>query len=158
MNRTKAVRTFFMIFAAVIMTVIMTGCNNGVPKGFFTDADFPEQRIAQNVVVTAEFAEYDRYAEEIRFTVINNGDELLGAGTHFRMQKMEDGEWRNVSVTGIFYLLAQSFEPGTTSSYCAVLKDHVKYPLPEGRYRIGIGYERHPTERDAIMYGEFTIR
>ena len=158
MSGIKVFRFIFAVFAAVVMTVVMTGCNDGVPKGFFTDAEFPEQRIAQNVVVTAELDEYDRYAEEIRFTVINNGDELLGAGTDFRMQKMEDGKWRNVLVFGSFHALAYGFDPGTTSTYSAVLKDHVKYPLPEGRYRIGIGYSRNPTERDAIMYGEFTVK
>ncbi len=154
----RAVRIFSGILAAAIMAVFMTGCNDGVPEGFFTDHEFPEQRIAQNAVVIPEFEEYDRNAEEIRFTVINNGDEFLGAGEEFRMQKMEDGEWRNVLVYGSFNLIGHLFDPGTTSTYHAVLKDHVKYPLPEGRYRIGIGYNRNPTERDAIMYGEFTVK
>lgn len=154
MNQIKTVVLVISIFAAIMMS----GCKDQVPKNFFTDVEFPEQKIAENVIVIAEFSEYDRNVEKIKFTVANNGDEIFGTGENFRMQKMEDGKWRDVSVTGEFNLLGYIYEPGKTSSYYATLKDHVKYPLPEGQYRIGVGFTESPTERDTIAYGEFVVK
>lgn len=147
-----------LLVCAFLITNLMTGCDDGKPKNFFTDAEFPEQKIAENVTVTAEFSEYDKDVEKISFMVTNNGDKEFVTGEDFRMQKMEDGEWHNVAVTGKFNLLARAFEPGKTSTYTAELKDHVKLPLPAGQYRIGIGYEKYPQERDVIAYGEFTVK
>lgn len=141
-----------------VFSLSLTGCDDSKSKNFFTDAKFPNQKIAESVTVTAEFSEYDKDVEKINFTVINNSDKEFATGEDFRMQKMEDGEWRNIAVTGQFTLLAQAFEPGKTSTYTAKLKDHVKLPLPAGQYRIGIGYTPSPQERDTIAYGEFTVK
>ncbi len=149
---------FALICLLCVLSLFFAGCDDEKTKNFFTDAEFPEQKIAENMTVTAEFSEYDKNVEKIRFTVTNNDNEEFATGEEFRIQKMDDGEWRNIAVTGKFNLLAQIFEPGKTSTYTAKLKDHVKFPLPSGQYRIGIGYERYPQERDVIAYGEFTIK
>lgn len=145
-------------FAYFVAIATLTGCNNYKSKKFFSDASFSEQKIAENVTITAEFQEYDKNVEEIKLTVANNGDDIFASGEQYRLQKMENDEWRDVAVQGRFTAIAYIYEPSTVCSYIAVLKDHVELPLLPGEYRIGVGFDPYPDDNDLISYAEFTIK
>lgn len=149
---------FFALICVFITAAMFSGCSKNKSKPLFTDIILPEQNIAEDVTATAEFPEYDGDVEEIKIFVANNGERNFGTGEMFRMQKMENGEWRDLAVRGTFKAIAQIFEPGINSTYTAKLKDHVKLPLPSGEYRIGVGFEIYPTEDDLIAFAEFTIK
>lgn len=149
---------FFVLICVFITVAMFSGCSKKKPEALFTDIILPEQNIAEDVIATAEFSEYDGDVEKIKIYVANNSERNFATGEIFRMQKKENGEWRDLVVRGAFTAVAQIFEPGTNSTYTAKLKDHVKLPLPSGDYRIGVGFEIYPTEDDLIAFAEFTIK
>ena len=149
----------FAAIAGVLAVAMLTGCEKSYsPKKLFSEYDYPERTIAEDVVVTTEFSEYDRSVEKIKLTVINNGDEALWSGEQFYLKKLEDGEWRNVAVGGRFPAIGYTYDPSTSLTYTATLKDHVKLPLPKGEYRVGFLFERSSEDCDYVSYGEFTVK
>ncbi len=143
---------------ALLAAVMLTGCDNSRPKKFYSDADIPEQVIADDVTASTEFPEYDGDVERINVTIVNDGDTDFSFGKQYSLQKMEDGEWRYIVVSGAFTLLEYSCKASETNDHTFDLKDHVKLPLPSGSYRIGIGFSPHPNEFARIAYAEFSVK
>ncbi len=143
---------------ALLAAVMLTGCDNSHSKKFYSDADIPEQVIADNVTVTTEFPEYDGDVERINVTIVNDGDTEFCFGEQYSLQKLEDGEWRYIVVSGAFILLESSCNASETNDHTFDLKDHVKLPLPSGSYRIGVGFSPHPSEFSRIAYAEFSVK
>lgn len=143
---------------ALLAAVMLSGCNKDRPKKFYSDADFPEQVISEDVTAKTEFSEYDRQVKEIKVIVANNGDTDFYFGEHYSLQKLEDGEWKYIVVGGNFNFTLCGFPASETSDYTVNLDGHVKLPLPSGSYRIGLGFEPYPEEYDRIVYAEFSVK
>lgn len=84
---------------ALLAAVMLTGCDDSRPKEFYSDADYPEQVVAEDVTATTEFPEYDKHVKSINVTIVNDGYTDFDFGERYTLQKLEDGEWRDISAS-----------------------------------------------------------
>lgn len=98
MNQLK----FFVLICILVIGTMFSSCNKNKPNDFFTDAVLTEQNIAEDVIATTEFREYDGRVDKIVIYVKNNSKQNFSSGEQFRMQKFEDNEWRDLAVRGKF--------------------------------------------------------
>lgn len=127
----------FAVGCAVLMSV---GCKT-VPKDDFVDIDMPQPIISEDIVMKTVYPEYDGGTEKIFATVVNNSDNEFGYGAQFFLQKLDEGEWRYISVSGYWKGWASAISPKEDGKVGFDLKDHAKLPLLPGTYRIGFSGE-----------------
>lgn len=143
---------------ALLATMMLAGCDDSRSKKFFSDLDYPEQVISEDVTAKTEFPEYDRDVKKIKVIAANNGDMEFVFGEQYTLQKMEDGEWKYIAVQGRFTAIERVFPASKTSDYTVNLEGHVKLPLLPGSYRIGLGFDPYPNEYSRIVYADFTVK
>lgn len=108
----------------------------------------------ENVIIEPEFTEYPPDTERILVKVINNNDTDFYEEPFKPLQKEENGEWRDVRSEGIYVGLPGYISANTTIEQKFIYLDHFPHPLPEGKYRMGIGTHNPP----GYAWFEFTIK
>ncbi len=155
---------YIIVTAMCVMSFALTGCSQRQDDFIdFETIDLSEPgepKIAEDVVLTTEFPEYEGNVDEIVLMITNNSDKEFSFGREFVLQKLDEGEWKYIQVFGIFTMLSFAYRPTDSGPFTIKLKDHIDQPLLPGCYRIGIGEVNlldfsFPGE---MAFAEFTIK
>ncbi|MDE7362325.1 MAG: hypothetical protein K2N38_10375 [Oscillospiraceae bacterium] len=160
MNKFKSILT---ATAICVLSFALSSCTEKSDDYFeFSDLGISEPNepeVAEDVVMTTEFPEYDGNVDKIVLSVTNNSDEDFGFSDYYVLQKLDEGEWKYIKVFGQFTLLAGSHPPSLSAPLTIKLKDHIKQPLLPGQYRIGVGsINLDLSFNGALAYAEFTVK
>jgi len=118
----------------------------------FTTRERPEPEFEEGVVMTTEFAEYDKNLEKITVTITNNSDIEFGFnGQDFSLQKDTGESWRYLSVSGSINASCQIVRPGESGSCTVYVSEHIKTPVSAGTYRLLLGEGKK-------VSAEFTVK
>lgn len=146
-------RKFKSVFSAVILCVaaaFAVGCAQ--QEDDFTTRERPDPEFEEGVVMTTEFAEYDKNLEKITVTITNNSDMEFGFnGQDFSLQKDTGESWRYLSVSGSINASCQIVRPGESGSCTVYVSEHIKTPVSAGTYRLLLGEGKK-------VSAEFTVK
>ncbi|HCF82831.1 MAG TPA: hypothetical protein DER68_02395 [Ruminococcaceae bacterium] len=133
-----------------VITALAVGCAK--QEDDFTTRETAEPEFAEGVVMTAEFAEYDKNLEKITVTITNNGDVDFGFnGQDFSLQKDTGESWHYLSTSGSINGSCQIVEPGKSGSCTVYVGEHIKTPVSAGNYRLILGEGKKTS-------AEFTVK
>lgn len=160
MNKLKSVLT---ATAICVLSFALSGCTEKSDDYFeFSDlgiSEPDEPEVAEDVVMTTEFPEYDGNVDKIVLSITNNSDKDFQFNDYYVLQKLDEGEWKYIKVFGKFTLLAGSYHPSLSAPLTIRFKDHIKQPLLPGQYRIGVGsIDLDLSFNGALAYTEFMIK
>lgn len=134
----KKIRFVLIALLLCVMTALAVGCAK--QEDDFTTRERPDPEFEEGVVMTTEFAEYDKNLEKITVTITNNSDIVFGFnGQDFSLQKDTGESWRYLSVSGSINASAQIVRPGESGSCTVYVSEHIKTPVSAGTYRLLLG-------------------
>lgn len=146
----KKIKFVLIALLLCVITAFAVGCAK--QEDNFTTRETAEPEFAEGVVMTAEFAEYDKNLEKITVTITNNGDVDFGFnGQDFSLQKDTGESWRYLSASGSINGSCQIVRPGESGSCTVYVSEHIKTPVSAGTYRLLLGEGKK-------VSAEFTVK
>lgn len=146
----KKIKFVLIALLLCVITAFAVGCAK--QEDNFTTRETAEPEFAEGVVMTAEFAEYDKNLEKITVTITNNGDVDFGFnGQDFSLQKDTGESWRYLSTSGSINGSCQIVRPGESGSCTVYVSEHIKTPVSAGTYRLLLGEGKK-------VSAEFTVK
>ncbi len=135
--------------------VLLTGCAEKETRKYYA-IDESKYTLLDFIEIKTEFSEYESGSlKELKYTITNNGSDMLWFGYAFELHKFDDesGEWKGVMFDKdtYFFQIAFGLSPSESVTRTIELEKMFDLPLPTGRYRL------RKIEGGGYSDAEFTI-